>query len=133
MLGTYSIEPANQRIFISNTLVLFVLQYRFEFHNKSSCFKSGRVNFSLSPFNLLMHIFPKVISVNLQEDQHDNFMRLCNWLESERDLYSISELYEQMISLAPSNSEVYSPHQYLKKKLQEKYCEAIFFAEINGK
>ena len=60
-------------------------------------------------------------------------LRLCNWLENEGDLYSISELYEQMISLAPSNSEVYSSHQYLKKKLQEKYCEAIFFAEINGK
>ena len=116
--------------------MLFILQYRFEFHNKSSCFKSGRVNFSISPFNLLMHIFPKVISVNLQEDQHDNFMRLCNWLENERDLYSISELYEQMISLAPSNSEnyeVYPSHQYLKKKLQENYYEAIFFVEINGK
>ena len=60
-------------------------------------------------------------------------MRLCNWLENAGDLHSISELYEQMISLAPSNSEVYSSHQYLKKKLQEKYCEAIFFAEINGK
>ena len=60
-------------------------------------------------------------------------MRLCNWLENKGDLYSISELHEQMISLAPSNSEVYSSHQYLKKKLQEKYCEAIFFAEINGK
>ena len=60
-------------------------------------------------------------------------MRLCNWLENKGDLYSISELHEQMISLAPSNSEVYSSHQYLKKKLQEKYCEAILFAEINGK
>ena len=66
---SYSIESATQRVLISNILVLFILQYRFEFHNKSSCFKSGRVNFSISPFNLPMHIFPKVISVNLQEDQ----------------------------------------------------------------
>ena len=60
-------------------------------------------------------------------------MRLCNWLKNEGDLYPIFKLYKQMISLAPSNSEAYSSHQYLKKKLQEKYCEAILFAEINGK
>ena len=79
LLGTYSIEPANQSIFISNILMLFILQYRFEFHNKSSCFKSGRVNFSISPFNLPMHIFPKVISVNLQEDQQIKTRMTTSW------------------------------------------------------
>ena len=60
-------------------------------------------------------------------------MELCNWLEKEGDIYSASELYEQMISLPLSNTKVYSSHQYLKKKLREKYNETIFFREINGK
>ena len=85
LLGTYSIEPANQRVFISNILVWKVLywsiklQYRFEFYNKSSCFKGGRVNFSISPFNLPMHIFPKVISVNLQEDHQIKTSLTTSW------------------------------------------------------
>ena len=52
------------------------------------------------------------------QDQYDNFMKRCNSLEKEGDMHSVSELYEQIISLAPSNTELRSLHQYLKRKLQ---------------
>ena len=38
-----------------------------------------------------------------------------------------------MIYLAPANTEVYSSHQYLKKKLQGKHRETISFTQISSK
>ena len=35
------------------------------------------------------------------------FVKLCNWLEMEGDLYSVAELYDQMKKLAVSD-EIYS-------------------------
>ena len=42
-------------------------------------------------------------------------------------MYYVSQLYEPMVSLASSITEVYSSNQYLKKKLEEKYSKTVLF------
>ena len=59
-------------------------------------------------------------------------LKLCNWLEEYGDceLYTISQVCEIMKNM--SESEVYNL-QTLKKKLQERYREHIFFTELQGR
>ena len=57
--------------------------------------------------------------------QEGNFVKLCNWLEMEEDLYSVTELYEQMKKLAASG-EIYSKPRYLKEQLKKKFGNQIF-------
>ena len=57
--------------------------------------------------------------------QEGNYVKLCNWLEMEEDLYSVAELYVQMKKLAASD-EIYSKPQYLKEQLQKNYGNQIF-------
>ena len=68
--------------------------------------------------------------------QADNFEKLCQWFEKECESYTVTELLEQMKRFAndPSDSnQVYSRPTYLKKNLQEKYGDTVFFAEVSGK
>ena len=46
----------------------------------------------------------------MQTSQEANFIKLCEWLEMEGDMYSILELNEQMKTLADANTEVYIKH-----------------------
>ena len=59
------------------------------------------------------------------------FEQLCQWMENEVEMISLSEAHKKMIELA-GNSEVYT-RKWLKKSLETKYGEEIFFAEIDGK
>ena len=57
--------------------------------------------------------------------------KLCEWLESEAELYTLSELHQKMKDLS-GGKEVYTVKR-LKQKLQEHYKEFIFFAEVQGR
>lgn len=61
------------------------------------------------------------------------FEVLCNWLESEgdADLYSLSDLHTKMTEFS-GESEVYTIKR-LKQKLQDRYREFVFFAEVEGR
>ena len=59
------------------------------------------------------------------------FTKLCEWLESEAELYTLSELHQKMKDLS-SGKEVYTVKR-LKQKLHEHYKEFIFFAEVQGR
>ena len=59
------------------------------------------------------------------------FEAICKWLESEGELYSLSEVHQKMIEVA-GTEDVFSS-KWLKTKLLEKYNDHIFFAEIGGK
>ena len=59
------------------------------------------------------------------------FEQLCDWMENEIELTTLAEAHKKMLDLA-GNSEVYT-RKWLKKSLETKYGEEIFFAEIGGK
>src|SRR6218665_703981 len=61
------------------------------------------------------------------------FEKLCSWLEvSDDELYTLDELQNKMGTLSNSPESVYSCKQ-LKRKLEDKYGDHIFFSEINGR
>ena len=61
-----------------------------------------------------------------------NFEQMCEWLESQCEPYSLSEVYEKMLEMGGGSDRIYS-EKWLKVKLQEKYKDHIFFAEVKGK
>ena len=64
----------------------------------------------------------------------ENFELVCECLEAEGELCSLSEVHDKMTEIAKLNESenVYS-QKWLKTKLQQKYKEHIFFAEVNAK
>ena len=58
------------------------------------------------------------------------FDMLCQWLESNPDTYTLTELHAKMIELS-DDSAVYSV-KWLKQKFHEHYEGSIFFAEVDG-
>ena len=65
------------------------------------------------------------------QDKSDVFLELCNWIDAEVELYTLSELHTKMTTLS-KGKEVYSLKS-MKQKLQEYYQDFIFFAEIKGR
>ena len=64
--------------------------------------------------------------------EENNFEMLCQWLETEGELYSLVELHDKMKEFAQSD-DIYS-RKWFKTKIKEKYDDMIFFAEIvNGR
>lgn len=64
-------------------------------------------------------------------DKQNYFETICDWLETEGELHSITEIHEKMKEIAESD-DVYS-RKYLKGKLIEKYGDSLFFAEMQGR
>ena len=66
-------------------------------------------------------------------DSSSAFDKLRLWLESEAstDLLTLSELQSKMEEFSESK-ETYST-KWLKKKLQDRYCNHLYFAEVNGR
>lgn len=60
-----------------------------------------------------------------------NFEKLCEWLETEGELYTVAELDEKMREVIQSN-EIYTMKS-LKTMLKEKYEDMIFFTELHRK
>ena len=59
-------------------------------------------------------------------------MKNCDWLEEEdQGIYTIAELQIKMQELS-EDGEVYSL-KHIKRKLEERYAEHIFFAEVCGR
>ena len=56
--------------------------------------------------------------------QQSNFEILCEWLETEGELYSLVELHDQMKEF-PNSDEIYA-RKWLKTWLKNKYEEQIF-------
>jgi hypothetical protein len=59
---------------------------------------------------------------------------MCSWIElCDDELYSLDELQQKLFEIALGDEDrVYSKPQ-LKRKLEEKYGEHIFFSEVAGK
>ena len=66
-------------------------------------------------------------------DSSSAFDKLCLWLESEAstDLLTLSELQSKMEEFSESK-ETYST-KWLKKKLQDRYCNHLYFAQVSGR
>ena len=62
----------------------------------------------------------------------NNFSLLCEWLESEGEMYSLTEIHKKMMDIAAGDDNVYS-QVWLKKKLEERYKLHIFFTDLPGK
>ena len=73
----------------------------------------------------------KVVGRPENKDMLAIFTKLCEWLESEAELYTLSELHQKMKDLS-GGKEVYTVKR-LKQKLQEHYKEFMFFAEVQGR
>ena len=63
----------------------------------------------------------------------ENFELVCEWLEAEGELCSFPEVHDKMTEIAKSNESENIYSQKWLTKLQQKYKEHIFFAEVNGK
>ena len=60
------------------------------------------------------------------------FNNLCDWLEGV-ELYTLAELHKWMSEMTENeNEDVYSVNK-LKQKLQDRYTDHLFFAEVNGR
>lgn len=66
-----------------------------------------------------------------EEEKRCHFDQLCDWMEYEAELYTVTELRSIMIGMVDSET-VYTT-KWLKTKLKDKYKDHIFFAELNGK
>ena len=60
----------------------------------------------------------------------DSFNHMCVWIKNDNELYTLDELRIKMLEDSV-DSEVYGVKR-LKQKLQEKYKDFVFFAEICG-
>ncbi|KAK6192248.1 hypothetical protein SNE40_003750 [Patella caerulea] len=58
------------------------------------------------------------------------FNELCQWLEDDNELHSLSEIHSQMERLS-GDGQSYSEKR-LRQKLQEKYGDHVFFAQMGG-
>jgi hypothetical protein len=64
---------------------------------------------------------------------NDAFNELCDWLEmTDAELYTLPELQEKLESFACGSDSVYSA-KHLKRKLEERFGDHIFFAGVNGR
>ena len=61
----------------------------------------------------------------------ESFESVCEWLESEAEVFTLGEIHEKMVELAGTN-DVYT-QKWLKTQLEEKYKSCIFITSQNGK
>lgn len=61
------------------------------------------------------------------------FDAVCDWMESgDCELFTIGQLHEKMVEMAFNPQNVYDPG-YIKKLLQKRYGDHIWFASVCGK
>jgi len=64
----------------------------------------------------------------VDKEKVDAFDKMCEWLEAEvHELLTLDKLIEKAQIFAVCDTSVYS-HRQLKRKLQERYGDHIFFA-----
>lgn len=64
------------------------------------------------------------------EDKMDCFEKMCNWMESEAELYTVAELREKLKEIAQDDN-VYQI-KWIKEKLKIKYGDHISFSSLRG-
>ena len=76
----------------------------------------------------------KAVHRPLDMTNQASFLTLCEWLETQTDryLYSVTELRDQLLKFGYSEDAVYSV-KYLKTLLQEHYGDHVLFAEEEGR
>ena len=67
----------------------------------------------------------------LESESLKHLNLVCEWLEGEAELYSLSEIFDKMADIA-NGGNVYGK-KWLKQKLKLRYKDNIFFSEIDGK
>jgi len=62
------------------------------------------------------------------------FTQLCDWLEWEgnSELYTLNDLYEQMVMLASVDVSLLYTKKYLRQLLKKRYADCIYFASQPG-
>ena len=65
-------------------------------------FMKNQVSKTLHSFKKYWSEFAKV-SGKAKEVEQENFIRLCEWLEGERDSFSVIELHKKVKDLVKSN------------------------------
>lgn len=68
----------------------------------------------------------------INKDRQFYFDEVCTWLESEAEIYTLSEIYNHMLEVAGSEEKVYS-RKWLKTKIKERYGDHVTFTEVEGK
>ena len=63
----------------------------------------------------------------MQKDKQDTFFKLCNWLDDQTKMFTVTALHEKLCSIT-GLSDTYSIGY-----LQEQYREHKFFADLPGK
>ena len=61
------------------------------------------------------------------------FNNLWDWLEIEVELYTLGEIHKRMTEMTENENKDVSSVKRLKQKLQDRYREHLFFAEVNGR
>ena len=70
---------------------------------------------------------------SVDSDTSAVFDTVCKKVESaDSEVYTVDELMEEMQSLSGNSFDPYSG-KYMKKKLQERYGDNIFFADVCGR
>ena len=82
-------------------------------------------------FNLDSKLTKSIISLHKKGrtqsvEQLENPNKLCEWLEKEGELYSLSEFFDKMKELAKPSTNVCATKKYLKEKLQLKYKQNVY-------
>jgi len=68
------------------------------------------------------------------ESKLETFETLCLWIElCDDELYTLTELHSKLGEIAFGDEERVYSKQQLKRKLEEKYGDHMFFAEVAGK
>ena len=62
---------------------------------------------------------------------NENFEAVCEWLEAEAEVHTLSEVYKKMLEITGSEECAYS-QKWLKKKLEERYSHHIVFVQSRG-
>ena len=84
-------------------------------------------------FNLQAHVMGGKVGRSEDPQRSLRFEQMCDWLDSAEDeLFTLSELQEKMRNLSDDGEDVYSTKQ-IKRKLEDKYGDHIFFSEVCGK
>ena len=77
---------------------------------------------------------PKSVGRKVNDSSLEIFNELCDYIEMESECYSLKELREKMLEIAgPGNEDKVYSMTWLKKQLQTKYEDQLYFSEINGK
>ena len=64
----------------------------------------------------------------IDKDRQFYFEEVCSWLESEAEIHTLSEIYNQMAEIACSEDTIYS-RKWLKTKIEEKYGDHVMFTK----